>query len=765
MNYIYFSEYSIGRFPVILLSMIVIVFLIFRGSKSIAAKWLLLNFVSFFLFNFGYFVAYSVYSPWGSLGWYIVAFGSFAPVAFIQFAYRFPVYHFKKESRIVLFISSLLFLISVIDYFILALKSPVLATVSHYGSTYTSRFLPIYWVSANIWTVVLFLRQSAKIGIEYASAEKQNFNFYLIFFPKEKQARAARNFALLAMVELSLSVTTTLFMNLNVISFTTYNMLSSGDMLIICFVYIVVYINNTPEENTFMIKLTGLSLVTIFLVIGGMSTIVMSNYDTAYTEIRTAQRCYIIDHIDNDGAELPAEVRFIIASNNRNNMDNPEIKFSRDSGFKIQEPLRFWERHPSIRNLLKKETKGSDLLDYHGVIRNIRFFTQINNQNYFYFSYIKNNILYGVGYDFIQYRKYMHDKACTLLLIILGVFLLVLVFYPIIFYIALVHPLNNLLSGVRKVDRGDLDVNVPIQFNDEIGYISELFNKMVLSIKEKNKNLDDYATNLGLMVVERTSELEKERRLLSEKNKIIENDIFLAKTIQQGLIPKSSPVTFISSFYKPMTQVGGDFYDFVKFRDPNQIGIFISDVSGHGVPAAFITSMLKTTILQSGNRKEDPAELMSYINEVLLDQTAGNFITAFYGIYDSGKKSLRYANAGHPLPYIITDEIITQLPRAKSTALAIFTNSFLEEKNKSYRNFEVILHSDSKLFLYTDGLSEACSAIDNTFFEQKIMLEVFAENKNLSSQSFIENLFKALISFRGTDSFEDDVCLICLDVE
>ncbi len=336
----------------------------------------------------------------------------------------------------------------------------------------------------------------------------------------------------------------------------------------------------------------------------------------------------------------------------------------------------------------------------------------------------------------------------------------------------IINPIKKLTHGHRTVSEGNLDSQINLKRTDEFGVLADSFNSMVTNLKgayienkQANDDLSAFKDNLEKIVEARTSELESERYLLSEKNKIIENDIFLAKTIQQGLIPRYSPVSYISSFYKPMAVVGGDFYDFIKFRESNKIGIFISDVSGHGVPAAFITSMLKTTILQSGNRKENPAELLSYINEVLQDQTAGNFITAFYGIFDPEKKTLLYANAGHPVPYIITDDVITQLPKGGSTALAFFTNSFLEESNKAYRNFEEILPESSKLFLYTDGLTEACHIDNNIFFEDESMLEIFNENKNLSPQLFIENLFKGLITFRGDDSFEDDVCLVCIDVK
>ncbi len=284
--------------------------------------------------------------------------------------------------------------------------------------------------------------------------------------------------------------------------------------------------------------------------------------------------------------------------------------------------------------------------------------------------------------------------------------------------------------------------------------ISTLIISIIFNIQLENYIKRDYLTQ---------KELEIEKNKLKLKNDILEDDIALAKKIQFQLIPDPAPTDYIYSLYRPMHEVGGDLYDFVHFRDSKKIGIFISDVSGHGVPAAFITSMIKTTILQSGNRKEDPAELLRYINDVLQNQTAGNFITAFYGVYEPENNSILYASAGHPLPYIISGDGITQLQKGRSTALAIFSNLSMEENNKSYINFKEILPANSKLLLYTDGLTEACS-IDKILFENDIMMEVFMENRNFSSRIFIENLYQRLIIFRGEDSFEDDVCLVCLDV-
>jgi len=249
------------------------------------------------------------------------------------------------------------------------------------------------------------------------------------------------------------------------------------------------------------------------------------------------------------------------------------------------------------------------------------------------------------------------------------------------------------------------------------------------------------------------------------KNDIFVKEIRLARNIQSNLIPTSSPAKYISSFYRPMEEVGGDFFDFIIFENSNKIGIFISDVSGHGVPAAFITSMIKTTILQAGEKKNDPAELLYYMNDVLHNHTSGNFITAFYCIYDPTNKTLIYSNAGHPQPFIISDNEIYQLNKGRNTALAIFSNNVLLQRNKTYKTYEEILSPNSKLLLYTDGMTEARPINKYNFFEYEIMFDVFRKYYNFDSELFLKYLYNNLLSFRCDESFDDDVCMVCLNIE
>ena len=138
----------------------------------------------------------------------------------------------------------------------------------------------------------------------------------------------------------------------------------------------------------------------------------------------------------------------------------------------------------------------------------------------------------------------------------------------------------------------------------------------------RNKNLEN-------IVSSRTSELTGALNNLKHRNLIMESDLDMARKIQMRILPDESPVRNIAMFYKPIERVGGDFYDFVSFEGSEKIGIFISDVSGHGVPAAFITSLIKGSLHQSNLDENDPAAFLVFLNDFLITQTNGNFVTAF----------------------------------------------------------------------------------------------------------------------------------------
>ncbi len=318
---------------------------------------------------------------------------------------------------------------------------------------------------------------------------------------------------------------------------------------------------------------------------------------------------------------------------------------------------------------------------------------------------------------------------------------------------------NDMLLGYRLIDSEYImPYGLFVFFFVQSYLLSNKFSNAFDAVEILSRDLE-------IRVAERTRELEIERNKLEYNNLMMEKDLSLAKNIQQHLLPHDAPSDDIRVVYHPMMHVGGDFYEFLKFDNSNTIGIFLSDVSGHGVSAALLTSMIKSIILQAGERKEDPAELLHYINDTLQGQTAGNFVTAFYGIYDPIDKALLYSNAGHPQPYIITCDDIIQLQKGKSFPLAMMSNAMLRKNNKSYVNLEEKLPSQSKLLLFTDGFIEATPIGRNDlYFENGNMFELFKEFQKETCETFIRNIYGKLVEFRGSDSFDDDVCIICLDI-
>src|SRR5262249_28197196 len=148
---------------------------------------------------------------------------------------------------------------------------------------------------------------------------------------------------------------------------------------------------------------------------------------------------------------------------------------------------------------------------------------------------------------------------------------------------------------------------------------------------------------LGYVAASRT--YSNEQRLLS-----IQKELEIARQIQSSILPREVPCVAsldIAALYVPMTAVAGDFYDFIVV-DEKHIGILIADVTGHGVPAALIASMLKIALAAQAAVAHDPAQVLEGLNNSLCGKFETHFVTAGYLFVDAEKHVLRYAGAGHP---------------------------------------------------------------------------------------------------------------------
>ncbi len=268
--------------------------------------------------------------------------------------------------------------------------------------------------------------------------------------------------------------------------------------------------------------------------------------------------------------------------------------------------------------------------------------------------------------------------------------------------------------------------------------------------------------NLEKEVEKQTLELLTEKNKLLQKNQLIEEELELARQIQLQFIPSQPPSRHFAFYFHPMIQIGGDFFD-IRRIDTYKWGIFISDVSGHGVPAAFITSLIKSHLLQSPN-VHDPATLLYGLNEFLFSYLAGNFVTAIYLIYDEEKQTLTYANAGHLDPlFILPSGSLIPLPCFKrGIPLGVLRNPDLQALDKGYAN-HTYHFAEGKLLLFTDGLIEAVSQRLHVPFEEILWSLPWKELSKYSAPEIVIEIIENFKRHVQLENINDDICLVCLE--
>lgn len=303
---------------------------------------------------------------------------------------------------------------------------------------------------------------------------------------------------------------------------------------------------------------------------------------------------------------------------------------------------------------------------------------------------------------------------------------------------------------------------------------NEFYEKLLVNVEKlyetMNRNVVVKAKEMDRSVKEILrvrAELEHERNELKKRNRVIEQDLILARNIQRQIIPSPENDPDLGMFYKPMDQLGGDFFDIIHYRETDKIGFFISDVSGHGIPASLVTTMIKSVLMQMPQRRYSPSELFGSLNRLFQNIIAGNFITAFLGVLNRSNGELIFCNAGHPQPVIIRDGAVVRVRTTNDQIpIAVLSNEELKDQRRSYADDRVNLKPGDLLFLYTDGLSEAFP-VDSEHsrnvqdFEEKLMKEVIPKYCNLEPKDFVQAVFDELKAFRMSDTFDDDICMLC----
>lgn len=259
-----------------------------------------------------------------------------------------------------------------------------------------------------------------------------------------------------------------------------------------------------------------------------------------------------------------------------------------------------------------------------------------------------------------------------------------------------------------------------------------------------------FILTLGYLAAEKT--FADEKRLLA-----IESELEIARGIQSSILPREVPelkTLRVSATYRPMTAVAGDFYDFVS-ADEHRLGVLVADVTGHGVPAALIASMIKVAVQAVTGCAEKPGEVMRGLDRVLSGQLGEHFVSAAYLWVDTEKGKAWYSAAGHP-PLMKWDG---KLERIESNGIL-----FGVVPGSEYPVREIAVKEGDRFLLYTDGVIEPENGKGRSFGEGKLE-EVVKKNAGQAGEKLSSELLEEIRKWQPAGmAQQDDITLVVVDV-
>ncbi len=260
---------------------------------------------------------------------------------------------------------------------------------------------------------------------------------------------------------------------------------------------------------------------------------------------------------------------------------------------------------------------------------------------------------------------------------------------------------------------------------------------------------------------------------LIEYNAQLAEDISLANEFQLAFIQRDYPVfppdvekadsaLELGHIYIPSGAVGGDFFEIFAVSE-SSVGIFISDVMGHGVRSALIVATIRGLIEELGHFRSDPAAFLSHMNTDLtrIINHSGQtiFATSFYMVLDLTTGELRYAGAGHPFPILLKADHHTAKALPHETAdfdpaLGLFSST-------EYRQHRVTIEPGDTLFAFTDGIAEVENA-DSECFDSRALASSIRHHAAQPVSDMLAGLVADAQAFSGSKRFDDDVCLVAM---
>ncbi len=244
-----------------------------------------------------------------------------------------------------------------------------------------------------------------------------------------------------------------------------------------------------------------------------------------------------------------------------------------------------------------------------------------------------------------------------------------------------------------------------------------------------------------------------------------DEELRLAARLQQDFLPKTLPQVgnvHFHTLFRPAGYVSGDLYDVMRLDEKN-VGFYMADAVGHGMPAALLTMFIKNAlvtkqIIEGGYRLLSPNETMSRLNESMIEQnlSAATFATAIYGMIDVQSLTVRFSRGGHPHPMLMRADGSMENVESDGGLLGVFGGEVFEQT-------AVQLASGDRLFVYSDGVEVAFSedqSVDPDRWRQELL-----NRREMSSEQLLIDFAERLDASNGSLMPKDDLTMIVVEVK
>jgi sigma-B regulation protein RsbU (phosphoserine phosphatase) len=349
------------------------------------------------------------------------------------------------------------------------------------------------------------------------------------------------------------------------------------------------------------------------------------------------------------------------------------------------------------------------------------------------------------GWKIVMYvsEKELYRDFFTLLYYLISfsfIGILVLITITIIISKRFTRPIKNLAIITSEIGTGNFEIKLPeVKTKDEIGVLNSAINKMQKSLKQYVRNIE-----------ETTSARER-----------MEGELQIARDIQMSIIPKKfPPFPKIKSFelyahLEQAKQVGGDLYDFFMI-DHDHLCIAIGDVSGKGVPAALFMAITRTLLRAKAALHYKPHEIIASMNKTISSENDNYmFVTFAVGVLDIFSGDFEYCSAGHNAPFIYKNKSDFELLKVNVNIPLGIDSEYFFKSNKF--KFE----DGDKLFLYTDGVTEAMDNNGNFFSDERLQVSLSSHKDNgVTEMTYLVK--KDIHSFIQGAEQSDDMAMLML---